>query len=118
MAEVLKETQSRGPLQQLPLFVRAEAGGDIVLRLPRLINARDHAVAGASQVAGACQDFVQNRIEIKARVDTQNRCAQSGQALAQHLDLRVHLVGFIHLPEFRFGLKESSGARAGRLSKK
>ena len=63
---MLKEVQRRGPLHQQPLSVRAKAGEDEVLWLPRLIKGRDHVVTGADQIAGACQDFVQDGIKVEA----------------------------------------------------
>ena len=90
------DAQRGEALHQKPLFVQHQSVGVEVMRLPRLINGRDHAVAGSDQTADACHDFMQDRIKIKVLVDTQYRCTQFGEALAQRLVLRFHLVGFIH----------------------
>ena len=65
--------------------------------LPRLVNGRDPAIAGAGQGAGAFHDLAQHGIEIEARADAQNGRAQLGEALAKHPYFRFHLAGFIHL---------------------
>ena len=91
--EVLEEPRPIGPvLQLLPLF-RGEARGDVLQRLPRVVDGRDRPVAGAGQCPGALDDLVQDGADVEARADAQDRPAQPGHAVAKRLVLSPQLVG-------------------------
>ena len=73
--EVLEEPRPVGPGRELLVLVGREAGGDEVLDLPRFVDGRDHAVAGAGQRAGTVDDLLQNGMDIEARADAQTGLA-------------------------------------------
>ena len=91
--EVFEEPRPVGPVGQLLVLGGSEAGADEVLGLPRVVDGRDHAVAGAGQRAGAVDDLLQDGVDVEARADAQDRRAQPGDALPQRLVLSPQFVG-------------------------
>ena len=85
--EVGEEPRPVGPVRQLLVLGRREAGADEVLDLPRVVESRDHAISRAGQRAGAVDDLVQDGGDVEARADAQDRRAQPGEAVPQRLVL-------------------------------
>ena len=96
VAEVFEQAQPVRPVQQLPLLFRGEAGSDEFLRLARLVDRRDEAVARAGQRACGIDDLAQDRAHVEARADAQDGGVQAGAALPQDLDFPRLLVALIH----------------------
>ncbi len=80
--KVLEELRPAGPARQPLVLFRSEAGRDELLRLPRVAEGRNHAVAGAGQRAGAVHDLAQDGADVEGRADTQDGGAQPGDALS------------------------------------
>ena len=98
VAQVLEEAHRVGPLHHLLLLGGREAGGDEVLRLPRVVDGRDHPVAGARQGAGAVDGFAQDGAQVETRADTQDSGTQAGDALAQRVGFPSLLVAGVQWP--------------------
>ena len=80
--EVHEELRPLGPVDQLLVLLRREAGSDELLGLPGVVDGRDHAVAGADQRAGAVNDFPQHGVDIETCADPQDGRAERGDAVA------------------------------------
>ena len=93
VAQVREQPRPVGPVQQLPLLVRGQSGGDEVLGLAGGVDGGDRAVAGAGQRAGAVHHLLQDGHHIEARADAQDGRAQSRDAFAQRLVLASQLAG-------------------------
>ena len=98
LPQVLEEPRSIGPIRELAVLVRRDAGGDEVLDMLVLADGRDHAVARSGQRAGAIDDLLQDGVEVAARVDAHACRAQLRDAFPQRLVLAIELVGTLHGP--------------------
>ena len=95
---MFEEPRPVGPVRQLLVLGRREAGADEVLELPRVVEGRDHAIPRAGQRPGAVDDLVQDGVDIEARADAQDRRAQPGDALPKRLVLSPQFVGTLQWP--------------------
>ena len=61
---MLEEPRPVRPGRELLVLVGREAGRDELLDAPRVVDRRDHAVAGAGQRAGAVDHLLQDGVEV------------------------------------------------------
>ena len=95
-APVGEQLLSVGPLGQLALLVAAEAGGDELAHLARLVEGGDRAVVRAGQRPGSVERFLQHGSEVEARAGAQDGRAQRGGALAGRLEFTAQAVDIVH----------------------
>ena len=110
--EVLEEAHPGGPADHPLVFLGSEPGKDGFLDLPRVVDCRDHAVAGTGQRAGAVDDLAQDGGDLEACVDAQDSRAQIRAAVPQRLVLALQLVVAPQrlAPPHRTGANDSKAA--------
>ena len=96
--QILEDLPPAGPVRQPLVLFRSEAGRDELLGPPRVVEGRNHAVAGAGQRAGAVHDLAQDGADVEGRADTQDGGAQPGDALPQRVVFSPQFVVTLHLP--------------------
>ena len=112
-AEVLEELLTRGQFPQLPGFIGGQAGDEEFLRLARPVQGGDQGIPGAGQCAGAVQDALQHRVQVKALVDAQAGLAEAGQPLPQGFDFPAEVAVILHVVPSWFGLVDQPAPNAG-----
>ena len=99
--EVCEQLQSVGPVRELAVLLRGQAGTDDILNLPGVVNSGHDPVAGAGEFAGAFHGLAQDGSEVKAGVDAQACRAQLGDAVPQSLVFSFRCVGVGQWPILR-----------------
>ena len=88
---MLEQPEPVGPVGQLPVFLFRQPGSEEVECPSGLIDRDNGAVAGSSQRTGALHDLLQDRFQIQARTDAQDRRTQFGYARSQCGYFRIWL---------------------------